>query len=121
MKNKLLIASLVLISTITLAGCSNPNSISNSKQADCEKACDLVPSEQKDLCMSTCEKAAKQYENQNKTETTSNGKTNSQCERFDGMAKNSCYMGLAMDEKEPAYCDNIENSAERSECKDNIE
>ena len=86
---------------------------------DCEKACGQVPAEQKEMCMSTCEKAAQQYDAQGNEMETAKGKTNPQCERFSGMAKNACYAGLAMDEKDPEYCDNIANSAERSDCLEN--
>ena len=106
---------LILPALLLLTACGG------SKANDCKKACANVPTESQSICMSTCEKAAQQYDAQGGEEKASKGKTNSQCERFNGIAKNSCYMGLAMDEKDPSYCDNIGNSAERSECKDNAQ
>lgn len=100
---------------------SSETKISDSKMSDCEKACENVPEESQSICLSTCQKAAAQYSEQWEELETSEGKTSSQCERFSWIAKNSCYAGLAMDEKDPEYCDNIANSAERSECVDNAQ
>ena len=109
---------LILPALLLLTACGG------SKANDCEKACANVPAESQSICMSTCEKAAKQYDAQGsaKNDTSSNGPKNDRCEGFSaGMVRNSCYFNLAMDEKNPSYCDNIGNSAERSECKDNAQ
>ena len=106
---------LILPALLLLTACGG------SKMADCEKTCGEMPSGQKEICMSTCQKAAEQFDAQGNEEGTAKGKTSAQCERFSGMAKNGCYAGLAMDEKDPSYCDNIANSAEQSDCKANAQ
>ena len=59
MKKTIILTSLVLMFAITLAGCGK-----NSKQNDCEKACAELSGDQKSLCLSTCKKAADQYDKQ---------------------------------------------------------
>ena len=109
---------LILPALLLLTACGG------SKMDDCKKACGEMPSGQKEICMSTCQKAAEQFDAQGnaKNDTSSNGPKNSRCEGFSaGMVRNSCYFNLAMDEKDPSYCDNIANSAERSECQNNAQ
>jgi hypothetical protein len=105
--------------TILLAGCGT-----DSKLAECENACSGLSSEQQAICLSTCQKAAENYDEQGNSneDTSTGGPKNARCEGFsEGMVRNSCYFNLAMDEKNPAYCDNISNSMERMDCKDSVQ
>lgn len=99
----LLIGSLIIVSTIVLAGCGSDDTNDNASSDSNNN-----PSEVQDNAMGD-------------VEAGSNIKTDSSCERFsDGISKESCYAQLAMDEADADYCENITSSnATKQECIDN--
>lgn len=59
MKKALILSSLTIVSAVTLTACGN-----TSKQSDCEKACENLATQEKSICLSTCQKASEQFDKQ---------------------------------------------------------
>jgi hypothetical protein len=101
-KSFLLIGSLMIVSIIVLAGCGSDDSNNNSSSDS-----NTNPAVEQDNAMGD-------------VETGSDVKTDSSCERFTSeISIENCYYGVAMDEGDPAYCENITSSNSfKQECID---